>query len=77
MEDVNNAGQTRSPLNVNANVNDNGKLSLAGWVDTDTANVNLNVSLGNIALAYLSPYVERDTNVSVKSGELTFKRSGK
>ena len=62
-----------APLNVNANVNDNGKLSLAGWVDTDTANVNLNVSLGNIALAYLSPYVERDTNVSVKSGELTFK----
>lgn len=72
MDNLNNTGQTRSQLNLNANVNDSGKLSLAGWVETDTAKVHLDIALSNIDLAYLSPYVERDTNVSVKSGELTF-----
>jgi len=73
MQDFSNAEKSRSELSMNAVLNDNGQVILAGWVEPETAKVNLDLTLGNIALAYLSPYVEHDTNVSVESGELTFK----
>lgn len=73
MMDLSNAEKSRSELSLNAVINDNGRITLAGWLEPDTAKANLNLALSNITLAYLSPYVERDTSVSIKSGELTFK----
>ncbi len=68
-----NAEKSRSEISLDAVVNDNGQISLTGWVEPEATKINLDLALSNIALAYLSPYVERDSNVSVKSGELTFK----
>ncbi len=73
MLNLSNVEKSRSELKMNVEINEQGQLNLTGWVEPGTAKVNLNIVLSNLALAHFSPYIEHDSNLSVKSGELTFK----
>ncbi|GJM04930.1 MAG: hypothetical protein DHS20C09_09210 [marine bacterium B5-7] len=70
---ISNETDSRVELNLNAAINNQGTLSLAGWVDPISIDAEFNVGLSKIDFSYLNPYIENYANVSLESGTLSFK----
>lgn len=70
---ITNETEGRVDLNLNVAINNQGSLSLTGWVAPISTDVEFDVGLSEIDFAYLSPYIENYANVSLVSGALSFK----
>ncbi|MFT5396804.1 MAG: hypothetical protein ACI85N_002010, partial [Gammaproteobacteria bacterium] len=70
---ITNETDGRAELNLNAAINNQGSLSLAGWVAPISTDAEFDIGLSEIDFAYLSPYIEKYANVSLVSGALSFK----
>ena len=70
---ITNENEGRTEMNLNAAINNQGTISLAGWVAPISTDAEFDIGLSEIGLAYLSPYIENYANVSLVSGALSFK----
>tara|TARA_R110002096_G_scaffold247936_2_gene440326 strand:- start:10986 stop:14423 length:3438 start_codon:yes stop_codon:yes gene_type:complete len=71
--DINNEVNSRVELNLNAVINNQGALSLAGWVSPVSTDAEFDIELSKIDFSYLNPYIENYANVSLISGTFGFK----
>ncbi len=69
---ISNDEQVHTDLSINAAINDRGKLSLAGWVAPISTDMELELGLSDIDFAYLNPYLNNFTHVSLASGIFNF-----